>query len=179
MNKNKGSHKANILFEVSWEVTNKCGGIYTVITSKIPLMQAKYDSYCLIGPLFDEVPKDFTILTPPEAYARAFSHLALEGIRCFYGSWNINGSPDTILIDARNLMKYVNNIKAYLWEKFSVDSLFSANDFNEPLIWSWAVGKFFENIYQEFPNENILGHFHEWLSGFGLCLKAIEIISST
>ncbi len=165
---NKESEKTKLLFEVSWEVTNKCGGIYTVITSKIPLMKANYDSYCLIGPLFDKLPQDFTPQVPPETYARAFSHLALEGIRCVYGTWNVQGSPKVILIDARSLLKYANNIKSYLWEKFEIDSLNSSFDFDEPLVWSWAVGKFLENISSEFTEENIIGHFHEWLSGFGL-----------
>lgn len=160
--------QADMVFEASWEVTNKCGGIYTVVTSKLPLMQANYDTYCAIGPLFDKVPNDFIQQVPPETFARAFSHLALEGIRCIYGTWAVQGKPNTILIDARSLLKYVNNIKGWLWEKYGVDSINAAYDFDEPLAWSWGVGKFLENIANQLPENDIIAHLHEWLSGFAL-----------
>lgn len=156
------------VFEVSWEVTNKCGGIHTVVTSKLPLMQANYDNYCAIGPLFDELPHDFIQQEPPESYARAFSSLVAEGIRCVYGTWLVNGKPNAILIDARSLLKYIDGIKGWLWQKYGVDSINAAYDFNEPLAWSWGVGKFLESIANQFPNSNIIAHLHEWLSGFAI-----------
>ena len=36
--------KADILFEVSWEVCNKVGGIYTVVKSKAARMAEAYGS---------------------------------------------------------------------------------------------------------------------------------------
>ncbi|MDE5743928.1 MAG: hypothetical protein K2H62_06195, partial [Bacteroidales bacterium] len=39
------------LFETSWEVCNKVGGIYTVISTKVSSMQRMFgDRYFLIGP---------------------------------------------------------------------------------------------------------------------------------
>ena len=167
--------RADLVFEASWEITNKCGGIYTVITSKVPLMQANYDTYILLGPLFDTVPNDFLIRTPPEPFAAIFSRLAEQGIRCEYGVWDIPGQPTTILIDARKILNYINKIKEDLWNDYQVDSLHSAHDFNEPLAWSWGVGKFLELAAQQFNKKKIIGHFHEWLAGFAiLYLKKIQ-----
>ena len=44
--------KADRIFEVSWEVCNKVGGIYTVVASKIRPTQEFYENYFLIGPYF-------------------------------------------------------------------------------------------------------------------------------
>ncbi|MCF7799242.1 glycogen/starch synthase [Candidatus Woesearchaeota archaeon] len=159
---------ADIVFEVSWEITNKCGGIYTVITSKINLMRAHYDHYTLVGPLFDELPADFTQTTPPEPIARAFSALAHQGVRCVYGTWDVEGRPNTILVDARSLQRDANEIKTRLWLDFGVESYAAGHDFTEPLVWSWGVGMLLEQFQKEFPSKKIVSHFHEWLSGFGV-----------
>ena len=45
--------KADILFEVSWEVCNKVGGIYTVVMSKAAKMVEAYgENYFMVGPYF-------------------------------------------------------------------------------------------------------------------------------
>ena len=64
--------KPSFLYEVSWEVCNKVGGIYTVISSKAKKMIDHYDSqYCLIGPYFaDKVQGVFLEKLAPEAYRR-------------------------------------------------------------------------------------------------------------
>ena len=158
----------NIVFEASWEVTNKAGGIYTVVTSKVQLMQANYGSYVLLGPLFDRLPSDFNEQQPPEPYARAFARLAQEGIRCVYGTWDVAGKPDTILVDARSLYPQLNEIKTQLWNHYKIDSLFASGDFHEPLLWSWGIGKLLHALEQEFSFSTVVAHFHEWLAGMGL-----------
>lgn len=157
---------ADMVFETSWEVCNKCGGIYTVITSKLSLMQAQYDNYYLIGPLFETLPNDFIQHEPPAPLSRVFAELEAQGIHCVYGTWDIMSKPNTILINAKSLFSQINDIKGYLWRNFGIDSLSAAYDFNEPLAWSWGVGKFLELVSKQFPEDKIVGHFHEWLSGF-------------
>ena len=40
-----------LLMEISWEVCNQAGGIYTVLRSKVPSMVSRWGSrYCLVGP---------------------------------------------------------------------------------------------------------------------------------
>lgn len=171
---------ADMVFEVSFEVTNKCGGIHTVVTTKVPLMQAHYDNYCLIGPLFDDAPADLIPLRPPESYAKIFSQLSQLGIRCAYGTWDILGKPNVVLIDARALSNRLNEFKSQFWEQFGIDSINARWDFDEPLLWSVGVGMFLEQIGQQFPSKKIIGHFHEWLSGFAiLYLKAQNANIST
>ncbi|MGM5481316.1 MAG: glycogen/starch synthase [Nanobdellota archaeon] len=160
--------KADIVCETSWEVCNKCGGIHTVITSKASLMQAHYDTYYFIGPLFDNLPRDFIPSTPPETLSRIFERLSGHGIRCEYGVWDIDGRPSTILVDARSLFRHLDSIKKGLWDEYGIDSLNAAHDFHEPLIWSWGVGMLLEEFENEYSGKKIVGHFHEWLSGFAM-----------
>ena len=155
------------LYEVSWEITNKCGGIFTVISSKAKIMTKQYKEYYAVGPLFDKLPVEFTKEETPDHLQQTFTDLKSLGIKCVYGTWNIAGYPKTILVDGRSMYSQLNNIKQSLWEKYGVDTLNCSNDFNEPLIWSWSVGIMLESIKNQTPEKNIVAHFHEWLSGFG------------
>ena len=70
--------KADYFFEVSWEVCNKVGGIYTVITSKVQQMLDYYKfNYYVIGPYFPDkqISDKFQQLTPPDFLKQAFDHL--------------------------------------------------------------------------------------------------------
>jgi len=159
--------KANALFEVSWEICNKVGGIYTVIKSKAALMQKNYQNYYLIGPYFEEKAKfEFTEKTIPKEFRDIFKILEEQGIVCHYGTWNINSNPQVILIDFKGFVKNKDNLKKEYWEKFKIDSLSSNWDFEEPMIWATAAGKIIELFYEK--NKSLVAHFHEWLAGFGL-----------
>ncbi|HIH31454.1 TPA: glycosyltransferase [Candidatus Woesearchaeota archaeon] len=154
------------LFESSWEVCNKVGGIYTVIKSKASTMMSLYQNYFLIGPYFEHNAKiDFISLEIPKEFKNAFQELEHEGIKCYYGKWlDVNGY--CILIDFNAIINKKNEFKAKLWEDYGIDSLRASWDFEEPMLWSIAAGKVIENIYQNNPSLKIIAHCHEWLAGF-------------
>jgi glycogen synthase len=165
-------HEVDFAFETSYEVCNKVGGIYTVIRSKAARMVEHYgEGYCAVGfyaPAqarieFDENP-------PPAGMAKAFKRLESEGIRCHYGVWLIPGRPKAILVDSRGFTASANDLKAKLWEDYKIDSIKSDAWFNDPLIWSSATGRLYEELVKEEPyrGKNIVCHFHEWMAGFGL-----------
>lgn len=161
---NKGK---NYLFEVSWEVCNKVGGINTVIKSKAPQMIRYYrDRYCLIGPYFPKkAVTEFRERIPPDKLQNIFERLREEGIICHYGKWLINGEPNTILIDYTGYIHKNNEIKARLWERYRIDSLGTYfHDFDEPILWGHTVGRLLEEISKSFGRKRIVAHFHEWLS---------------
>ena len=57
------------LFEASWEVCNKVGGIYTVVMSKAALVNERLANYHLIGPYFEEKARlDLEELEVPEEF---------------------------------------------------------------------------------------------------------------
>ncbi|MFH1055564.1 MAG: hypothetical protein V1744_05675 [Candidatus Altiarchaeota archaeon] len=164
--------EVDYVFETSFEVCNKVGGIYTVIRSKAARMVEQYgDGYHAIG-YFDQDKAriEFDETAPSAGMAKAFKRLESEGIKCYFGTWLIPGRPNTILVDAKGYKASINDMKKQLWEKYKIDSIKSDAWFNDPLIWSTATGRLLEELSKEEPykGKKIVGHFHEWLSGFGL-----------
>jgi len=151
-----------ILFEQSWEVCNKVGGIYTVISTKAKYIREKYkDKYFLIGPYKNN--SEFIELDPPN-YIKEINY-QLEGIKIHYGYWNIESKPNVFLIEFDEFFNKEKNLWKYkYWEWYKIDSLNSDFTFDEPLLWSVAVGVFLEKIDKYFNEKKIL-HAHEWLSG--------------
>ncbi|MBW3012139.1 glycosyltransferase [Candidatus Woesearchaeota archaeon] len=162
--------KADYLFEVSWEVCNKVGGIYTVIMSKAAKMVGHYgDGYFSVGPYFPgkSVP-EFIEKEPPKEIEKVFEAMAQKGIECHYGIWLVKGEPKVILVNGNSLFSIKDELLKHLWEDFGIDSLSSGSDYFDPVIWSTAVGMFIEEFSVQNPGSNVVGHFHEWLAGAGL-----------
>ena len=159
--------KAKLLFEVSWEICNKVGGIWTVISSKAGQIKNYYkDDYVCIGPFFaDQAIGNFEEEPAPDICKGMCNELEKQGIILHFGTWLIKGKPKTILVDYTNFRFGTDNIKKELWDNFQVDSINSNNaDYNEPLVWSYAVGRVIEQMAKIYKNK-IVAQFHEWLAG--------------
>ncbi len=160
------------LFEVSNEAGKKVGGIYTVLRSKSYEMVAKLkDRYYLIG-RYDEHSEngEFVRTDVPHTLTAVFEELEQLGIKCYYGKWLEGNNANLILVDAWNFNNNLNSIKKFLWDKYSVDSLFMKGFFDENVLWAYAAGIVIEQISrsQYFYNKRVVAHFHEWISGAGL-----------
>lgn len=162
--------KPDRVFEVSWEVCNKVGGINTVIKSKAALMVEHYQKgFTMIGPYFAEKAEVELQEAPvPAMFKQAFSKLEAAGIKLHYGHWMIRGEPETILIDFSAYKGRTNELKAQYWESYGVDSINAGWEFEEPMLFSTAAGELIGAYKEQHTAENIVGHFHEWMAGFGL-----------
>ena len=89
------------IFETSWEVCNKVGGIHTVITSKMPYMHSKYgNNIAFIGPDILKDPSHNPEFTEDRGLLHDWKKQAEEeGLRIRIGHWNIAQKPMAILID--------------------------------------------------------------------------------
>ncbi|NPA38700.1 MAG: glycosyltransferase [Candidatus Nanohaloarchaeota archaeon] len=153
------------VYEVSYEVCNKVGGIYTVLKSKAKYLVNKYgDNYTTIGPAInkEQIAYEFEI---DEKETQNLPEIG-EGIKIMVGRWLIEGSPKTILIDYSSLWAKKNEIKYGFWDKWKIDSLRAGPDFEDPLLFSYAVAKVIEKIA---PSNSII-HLHEWLTGGALLM---------
>jgi glycogen(starch) synthase len=152
------------LFEASWEVCNKVGGIHTVLTTKLAYAQAKFPgSYTTVGPLLASN-SNFHQEETPEVFVKIFSKLAEKGIAAQYGYWITDGHPPCILLGWDGLAASLNNYKATFWEKHQLNTLNTDFfDVDTPLLWSIAVGHLVAE-YQAETGEHTLFHGHEWLS---------------
>lgn len=154
-----------MIFEVSWEVCNKVGGIYTVLRSKIPYLIKTYkDKYFAIGPFLENSKKYFEEKPlPPFISEDIIKKLEKEGIYIKYGVWLIESMPNVFLIDFREFFsKKINEIKGLYWEWYKIDSLGSPYDYDEVIAWSTSVGIFLDLLSEKFP---FIVHINEWLSG--------------
>jgi len=159
-----------LILEASWEVCNKVGGIFTVVSSKAALMKEKYgDKYFLIGPYFaDKLRGVFEESVTPPFLKPTFAVLENEGIHCVFGNWQVKGNPSVILVDFSKFTTQTNDIKTKLWEWYGIDSLGTEyHDFDEPVVWSWAVGRLAEELAKNAPGKTVL-HCHEWLAAAAL-----------
>jgi phosphorylase/glycogen(starch) synthase len=157
------------LFEVSWEVCNKVGGIYTVITSKImEATRAFGDQYILLGPdiktnlEFEETDENF--------WAKIREGTAIKEIPCRFGRWKVPGEPKVILVGYSK--KYNKDQLLYrIWEDYGVDSIAGGWDYIEPVMFSYACGEVIETIYNTMVKPfglPAVAQFHEWMTGAGL-----------
>ncbi len=170
-----------LLIEACWEVCNKVGGIHTVITSKVKEVQKRFPNYMLVGPFFkDKANSEFTEKLPPKYLLDSFEELKQEGIICHYGTWLTGGEPKVILIDFTGLSSRNNEIKGRLWERFRIDSLNTTYfDFDQPVVWAFAVGKLVEKINLR-AGKKIILHAHEWLAGASiLYIKMLNLNVAT
>ncbi len=162
--------EAEYVFEVSFEVCNKVGGIHTVVASKAAEMMKYYPKYYAIGPYYEQKAKEALIdEAPPSVIKKAFEQMQKQGVNCHYGKWiDAEGEPPAILIDFFPMMDKKAEIKTRLWEKFQIDSYIAGYDYDEPTVWSTAVGMLLHEIEIELKNKKMVAHFHEWLCGPGL-----------
>jgi glycogen(starch) synthase len=163
--------KADILFEISWEVCNKVGGIYTVVRSKIPFIQQHYKEYITIGPALEHQP-EFDPKPIPAEWEEVFQELEKKGVFCQYGVWLAPGKPTAILIDSRNLVTKKDELKFWYWEHHRIDSLRSTWEFEEPMCFATAAGMLIEEYarrQEDAPQQKrIVCQCHEWITGFAL-----------
>ncbi|RLG21057.1 hypothetical protein DRN74_03395 [Candidatus Micrarchaeota archaeon] len=171
-----------MLFELSYEVCNKIGGIYRVIESKTPEIIKRFGrSYYAIGPY---VPNKAAIwfreLPFPDKSKWVYDEMKEKGIIIHYGKWLVKGNPNAFLVDYSRFMKQKDKIKAKLWEDYKIDSLTADIWFDDPIVWATASGMLLEKLISVFDSKKMIAHFHEWLSGAALLyLKKKELGIST
>ena len=157
------------LFEVSWEVCNKIGGIYTVITSKIREAVKVYgDRYILLGPDL-KTNLDFEETSDP-CWDKIRDATGIRNLPCRFGRWRIPGDPLVILVSSGK--KYDKDQLLYrLWESFGVDSIAGGDDYVESVMFGVACGEVIEAYYNHCIRPQQLpatAQFHEWMTGAGL-----------
>ena len=172
------------LFEVSWEVCNKVGGIYTVIATKALYLQSQLGrKHIFIGPdvwMHRVGNPDF--LEDQHLYQSWRLQAQSEGLRFRVGRWNIPGKPIAILVDYKHLLPEADDILAGLWRDFGVDSISGNWDYKESAVFGYAAGKVIESFwnYNLDGADKAVAQFHEWQTGAGILeLKRAQVPVAT
>ena len=160
------------LFEVSWEVCNKVGGIYTVVATKaLHLSEELGRHHIFIGPdvwMHRAGNPDF--LEDPRLYRSWKAQAATEGLRFRVGRWNIPGKPVAILVDYKSFLPQADDILGGLWRDYGVDSISGNWDYKESAVFGIIAGKVIESFwnYNLKGGEKVVAQFHEWQTGAGI-----------
>ncbi|MCC8018363.1 MAG: alpha-glucan family phosphorylase [Rikenellaceae bacterium] len=163
--------KPDYLFEVSWEICNKVGGIHTVIATKaLSVLEAVGpERYILIGPDVSREEANPEFEEDTELLKAWRQHVYNEGIRIKVGRWKIKGSPLAVLVDFSSFFATKDDVLKFMWETYRVDSISGQWDYIEPVLFGYAAGKVIESYIETFcsSTDRVVAHFHEWMTGSG------------
>ena len=160
------------IFESSWEVCNKVGGIYTVLSTRAQTLQQSHpDRIIFIGPDFWKEEESPYSIEEAKLFREWKSEAKQkDGLDVRTGRWNIPGNPLVILVDFKPFFAKKNEIYGWLWEHYQVDSLHAYGDYDEASMFSYAAALVVESFYHYYLDESkkVVYHGNEWMTGLGL-----------
>ena len=174
--------KPDYIFESSWEVCNKVGGIYTVLSTRAKTLQkAHQDKVIFIGPgLWKREDGNYTkeespyFREDPSLFAEWQREARENGLQVRVGRWTVPGEPIAILVDFVPYFEKKNEIYGWLWEKYQVDSLHAYGDYDEASMFSYAAALVVESFFQWKKKSGewnkatkVIYHANEWMCGLG------------
>lgn len=157
------------IFEASWEVCNKVGGIYTVLSTRAKTLQEQLRNRIIfIGPDVWQGKDNPTFIETPSLYA-AWRDFAVhhDGLKIRVGRWNIPGEPVVVLVDFMPFYAQKDEIYFRMWEDYGVDSLHAYGDYDESSMFAIAAAKVVESFYHFnlSYNDKVIFQAHEWMTG--------------
>lgn len=176
------------IFESSWEVCNKVGGIYTVLSTRAKTLQNAFpDRIFFIGPDVWGEKNNLSFVENIQLFGEWRKYAEdKEGLKIRIGRWNIPGNPIVFLVDFIPFYGKKNDIYTQAWVDFKVDSLHAYGDYDEASMFSYAAGRVVESFYRYNLSEQdkVIYHVNEWMTGLGALyikktLPAIATIFTT
>ena len=157
------------IFEASWEVCNKIGGIYTVLSTRAKTLQEQLRNRIIfVGPdIWQD--KDNPTFIESQTLNSAWCEYAKfhDGLNVRIGRWNIPGEPVVILVDFKPFFAEKDEIYSHMWEYYGVDSLHAYGDYDESCMFAIAAAKVVESFYKYnlTINDKVIFQAHEWMTG--------------
>ena len=158
------------IFESSWEVCNKVGGIYTVLSTRAKTLQeALQDKIVFIGPDFWKEQESPYFKEDKTLFANWQSEANKQGLKVRVGRWTVPGEPIAILVDFNPYFEKKDEIYGWLWEHYQVDSLHAYGDYDEASMFSYAAALVVESFYNYYLDlsKKVIYHANEWMCGLG------------
>ena len=161
-------NQPDYIFETSWEVCNRVGGIYAVLSTRAASMQAEHqDKVFFFGPDFG---------THSDIYFKEDKNLlkkwkAPMEVPVRIGRWQVPGEPIAILLKFDALWPKKDEIYAWAWDKFQVQSHAAYGDYDESCLFGYAAGMVMESLYKHLSSRSTLNfcmHANEWQTAFSI-----------
>lgn len=162
-----------LLTETSWEVCNKIGGIYAVLSTKARQLKEQFaDSLVFIGPDVWSRDNQSPYFKEKKTILKSAStklHLPW-GITIRTGRWDIPGTPQVILVNPGDTADHIDEVYGEMWNKYGVDSLHSYGDYGESCVFSVAAAIVIKALaaHLKVDENKVVAHFDEWTTGMGL-----------
>ncbi|AEA20458.1 glycogen/starch synthase [Prevotella denticola] len=157
------------IFETSWEVCNKVGGIYTVLSTRAKTLQDKMkDHVIFLGPdCWQDTPSPY-FKEDKTLFADWQQKAASEGLSVKVGRWDIPGEPIAMLVGFQSFFEKKSELFGKLWEYYRVDSLHAYGDYDESAMFAYATALVVESFYKFYLSEKdkVVFHSNEWQTGF-------------
>lgn len=161
----------DFIFESSWEVCNKVGGIYTVLSTRAKTLQdILTDKVIFIGPDFWLGKENPLFMEDPKLFKAWRDKAAKEELYVRVGRWNIPGTPIVILVDFNPYFAIKNYIYGSAYADYQVDSIHAYGDYDEASMFSYAAGRVVESYYHYALSKKykqVVYQAHEWMTGLG------------
>lgn len=159
------------IFESSWEVCNKVGGIYAVLSTRAKTLQDRlHDRLVFIGPDCWKETESPYFQEDDNLFREWQLAASKQGLKIRVGRWTVPGEPIAVLVDFNQYFSKKNEIYGQLWNDFQVDSLHAYGDYDEASMFSYAaalvVGSFYD-FYLD-AKKKVVYHGNEWMTGLGL-----------
>ena len=157
------------IFESSWEVCNKVGGIYTVLSTRAKTLQELFpDKIFFIGPDLGQKSSESDFIED-KSLLKSWKKQAIEkeNLKIRIGRWNVPGNPIVILVDFLPYYDIKDTIYYRMWEKYGIDSTVAYGDYDESSMFAYGVGLVMESLYRflKLQNKKVIAHFNEWMLG--------------
>ncbi|GAB2784773.1 glycogen/starch synthase [Rhabdobacter roseus] len=140
------------------------------------------ENYFLLGPYFPNSAKlDFVPLPEPadSPVGEAIRAMRREGYQVLYGYWLREGSQARVLLFPTHL-KQLDAVKTGLWEGYQVPTLGAEELVNQVISFGEQVRIFLTKVTQlAGPDQDVMAHFHEWMSASGLAQLRDEAVPVT
>ena len=167
------ANQIDLLFETSWEVCNKVGGIYAVLSTKARTLGEQFgDKLIFIGPdLWNEDNPSPYFKERKTLLKQAQQKLQLPwGISIRVGRWDIPGAPQVVLVNWGETARHLSEIYGEMWRDYGVDSLHSYGDYEESCAFAVASAIVIQALTQHLKANpsRVVAHFDEWTTGMGL-----------
>ena len=161
----------DFIFESSWEVCNKVGGIYTVLSTRAKVLNSlMQDRIIFIGPDCWGKKTNPYFIEDNTLYTGFHALVEEQGLSVKIGRWDIPGNPISILVDFSSLYEKKDQIYGWMWENYQVDSLHAYGDYDEASMFSYAAALVVELFYKNYlgQDKKVIYHGNEWMTGLGL-----------
>ena len=170
------------IFETSWEVCNRVGGIYAVLSTRAASMQAEHpDKVFFFGPDFGEhsdicFKEDKTLLKNWRSQITN-NQSSIADIPVRIGRWKVPGEPIAILLKFDALWARKDEIYAWAWSKFQVQSHAAYGDYDESCLFGYAAGMVMKSLHdflvrngrsKQQTKPNFCMHANEWQTAFSI-----------